>query len=87
MAKHSLSFRELLSARWETKKVVNALTQLQNALPVDMELPAECKRVLNKARCAMRDFDSIKTDWLNESNRKQWEAEDKLLNTGIGMDF
>lgn len=75
VAKHSISYRELLERKWEVKSVVNALTQLNNALPDDMELPSEAKAILNKARCTLRDFNSIKTDWLNESNRKQWESQ------------
>jgi len=75
MAKHRISYRQLLEARWEAKKVINALKQIETALPVDMHLPNQCQTILNKTRCALRDFDSIKTDWLNESNRKQWESD------------
>jgi len=71
MAKHAVSFRELLVIRRDTRTLIRSMVQIQRALPADMALPTKCSKVLREARERLTELDSIKHDRYVESQRMQ----------------
>ena len=80
MAKHAVSFKQLLDIRWETRALIKSLVSIQEALPADMQLPVKCSKILREARERLAELDSIKHDRYVESMRIQEQI-------GCGVEF